>query len=383
MRILIVNKFAHVTGGADRHCLMLAEGLRRRGHAVSMLSTDSADNVQTQGRFVRCTVTNKTRAELPTAARLHVAAAALWNQEAGKAAAALVREWRPDVVHAHKLHPQLSVAPLVSAARLGVPVVQTLHDYEFVSADPLDHRGRRVDTTSTGLDARALNTAALGVRRLVHRRLVRQWISVSEYVRGVHRRRGIDSVVLRHPLEPRPDPRPRKARRGIAFVGRLTPEKGVADLIAAARAAPDLSFSIFGDGPLADEAAAADRELPNLSFGGRLSPERVVDELGRARVAAIPSRWQEPAGLAALEAIAAGTPVVAYGSGGLREYVGPAGVLVSPSADALLRSCRLLHDDEETWERCAGAASNGRSWLPDARQYLERLEDIYEQAIRG
>ena len=61
----------------------------------------------------------------------------------------LVREFRPDVVHAHKLYPQLSVAPVVVAARHRVPVVQTLHDFELVSASLLDVRGGRLDRDET------------------------------------------------------------------------------------------------------------------------------------------------------------------------------------------------------------------------------------------
>ncbi len=71
MRILMVNKYARVTGGADLNCIRLAELLRSRGHEVAMLSTASPDNEFADGEFVEASVTHASREELgaPTAAR--------------------------------------------------------------------------------------------------------------------------------------------------------------------------------------------------------------------------------------------------------------------------------------------------------------------------
>ena len=56
MRIIIVNKYAHVTGGADAYCLDIAAGLRAGGHDVAMLSTADARNGEVPGAFVRASV---------------------------------------------------------------------------------------------------------------------------------------------------------------------------------------------------------------------------------------------------------------------------------------------------------------------------------------
>ena len=195
MRVVLVNKYAYVTGGADRHCLELARALRAHGHSVAFLSTASANNEETDGVFVRCGVTHATRESLRGTRAAGVALRALWNGEAAYGMKQLIDEFHPDVIHAHKLYPQLSVAPIVAAAGR-VPVVQTLHDYELVSASATDSRGGRVDREEALRAYRFLNSATLPIRRGLHVRRVSQFITVSSFVADVYKQHGIDCAVL-------------------------------------------------------------------------------------------------------------------------------------------------------------------------------------------
>src|SRR2546430_16053262 len=111
----MVNKYAHLTGGADQNCLALVRLLAERGHDVAMLSTASPDNVIRDGKFIDLRVTHSTRRSLTTARRLDVAVRALWNPDAARAMGDLIAGFEPDVVHTHKLYPQISVAPIVIA----------------------------------------------------------------------------------------------------------------------------------------------------------------------------------------------------------------------------------------------------------------------------
>ena len=102
----------------------------------------------------------------------------------------LIARFRPQVVHAHKLYPQLSAAPVVVAHRAGIPVVQHLHDYEFISASWRDHSGGWMDRDESRRSIRALNDATFVVRRALHARAVDAWIANSRYVAGRHATRG-------------------------------------------------------------------------------------------------------------------------------------------------------------------------------------------------
>jgi glycosyltransferase involved in cell wall biosynthesis len=384
MRILIINKYARVTGGADVHCLGLAEVLIRRGHEVALLSTASPDNLFHEGEFVDALVTHSSREQLGTARRAEIARRALWNPDAAAAMRRLIRGFRPDLVHAHKVYPQLSVAPIVVADRAGLPIVQTLHDYEFISASWLDHRGGWRDRDESRRSFRALNSATFFVRRAVHVPRVDAWIANSRYVAARNRTRGIEATVLPCFVEPvTGDPRGFSDRRGAAYVGRLDVEKGVRDVIRVAELLPSIDFTIAGHGHLEGEVAAAAGRLANLEFAGTLDRAGVLALLEGARVSLMPSRWQEPGGIAALESMSVGTPVVAYASGGLSEYVGDAGGgrVVEWDARVLARECEALHGDPESWGALSAAGTAGVAALNSPEPYALAAEDIYRRAI--
>jgi glycosyltransferase involved in cell wall biosynthesis len=349
-----------------------------------MLSTASPENLFGQGEFVDASVTHSTRERLGTLRQLDVARHAAWNPNAAGAMRSLIRSFRPHVVHAHKLYPQLSVAPIVVASRAGLPIVQTIHDYEFISASWADHRGRWLDRDERRRSARTLNDATFLVRRGVHARLVDAWIANSRYVAARHRARGVEATSVPLFVEPAPnDPRPFADRRGVAFVGRLDAEKGVPDLVRSAELAPSLELTVAGHGPLEAELAQAADRLPNLAFVGHLRRPEVLDLLGRARVCLMPSRWQEPAGLAALEAMSVGTPVLAYASGGLAEYVEDAGGgrVIEPDARALARECEALTGERESWERLSAQGVAGVAAHNSPEAYAVAVEEIYERVV--
>ena len=108
------------------------------------------------------------------------------------------------------------------AHRAGIPVVQHLHDYEFISASWRDHSGGWRDRDESRRSIRALNDATFVVRRALHARAVDAWIANSRYVGERHAAVGIQATVLPCFVEPAGASAPGfSERRGAVFVGRL------------------------------------------------------------------------------------------------------------------------------------------------------------------
>jgi glycosyltransferase involved in cell wall biosynthesis len=147
----------------------------------------------------------------------------------------------------------------------------------------------------------------------------------------------------------------------VAFAGRLVPEKGVDVLLRAfARVAgrlPDARLLVAGDGPergRLDALAASLGLAERATFLGHLSRPDAEAAFGGAWVQAIPSTWEEPAGVVAMEAAIRGTAVVASATGGLVEAVsaGETGLLVPPGDEqAMAAALSALLADRGQAER--------------------------------
>lgn len=387
MRIVIVNKYAHLTGGADQHCIGLAEGLVERGHEVRFLSTSSEQNVVHDGVFVPANVTHDSRDSLTLAEQARVLRRSIWNPGAANGTRRLLADFQPDIVHTHKLYPQLSVAPVVVASRAGVPIVQTLHDFEMISASPIDARGGWWDRDETRMRYKILNSASRPVHSGLHAPRVAAFIAVSRFVARVHRRHGIEATVLPNFISFDVPTRAQlpgfDERRGIVFVGRLRPEKGANDIVPLARRIPGIPVSIVGSGDLQAELADSASHLDNLDLLGFLPNDALPGILRRARVVVIPSRCQEAASIVSLEAMAHGTPVVAYAMGGLAEYVTDAegGLIVPVDVDSLAAAASKLHEDRVAWEALSLRGHTAVRERHTSVVYAERLEHVYLGAL--
>jgi glycosyltransferase involved in cell wall biosynthesis len=153
---------------------------------------------------------------------------------------------------------------------------------------------------------------------------------------------------------------PLEERKGdyLLWVGRMTPEKGPHRAITAARAVdvPLVLAGVIQPG----QQAFFDREVAPYIDGERV---RFVGEVGgsakrslfaRARGLLMPIRWDEPFGMVMVEALACGTPVIAFPEGAARELVldGKTGFLVNDEramADAIGRLPRIAARDCRAW----------------------------------
>ncbi len=387
LRVLLVNKFGHVTGGADQHVIGLAAALREQDHEVRVLTTQSPLNVERDGRFVPLLVTNANRGELSALRRAEVAGRAVWNWSAASHMRALIDEFEPDVIHVHKLYPQISVAPVVLGRRGGIPVVQTLHDLELIAANPIAPGGEWRDRTEERADYRALNTATFAIRRYLHRPGIAAFVAPSRFVADTHRRFGIEAEVIPNFTEfaGKRDLPGYDDRSGILFVGRLSTHKGILDVLELAQSLSGYPVTIAGAGPLEEHVRAETARLPNVTYLGPASRSELESLFAAARVLVMPSSFPEIGPLTAIEAMAHGTPVVGYDHSGLAEYVTDAGggVIVEAGAEALTRAAAHVYDDRAAWERLSAAASAAVAAHHSPGEYAGRVVDVYAGALNG
>jgi glycosyltransferase involved in cell wall biosynthesis len=185
---------------------------------------------------------------------------------------------------------------------------------------------------------------------------------------GVHDVRVIPGGVDVPPATREPDDPPT-----VLYAGRLSPEKGILELI---RAADGISLVVAGDGPLRGQVPQA------LGF---VSHEALAELYDRSAIVACPS-WREGFGMACAEAMAHGRPVVATSVGGFLDLVddGETGLLVAPGdVDGLRVALRRLLDDPELRVRMGEA---GRVRIRDHfswRAVTDATLEAYAEASRS
>jgi glycosyltransferase involved in cell wall biosynthesis len=159
----------------------------------------------------------------------------------------------------------------------------------------------------------------------------------------------------------------------VLFVGRLVESKGVRDAVEAwRRSGVELPLVIAGTGPLRGELSSRADRTPGLEVLGWVERDRLSGLYRRARALLLPSRWQEPFGIAGLEGLRFGIPVVAWDSGGVGEWHPGPGLVPWGDVEGLARA---LAD-----------AVNRRVTLPPSYERDEaigRLLAIYERIAGG
>ena len=268
----------------------------------------------------------------------------------------------PDVIHA-----QGGPGGVLLWKRLGAPLVYTAH-HTYRQA----HARGSVKRLLNGVEARSYRRAAmvLPVSRSTANALLEMGIPAS---RIEVLSNGVDAVDL--PGVDHEDGR-------VLFVSRLEREKGVLDAISVLEALtvadPRVRGVIVGGGSLeADARRAAKGSGGRIEYLGALDREALNREYARAAIVVMPSRF-EGLGMVALEAQAAGTPVVGFDVDGLRDAVGSGGVLVPAGDLSALRAAAvdLLNDPA----RRADAGALGREVVLAEHSWdaiAKRLEQIY------
>jgi len=314
----------------------------------------------------------------PRAAARGLLSGGLAPEEVGAA----VRRTGARVVHAHNVHPTFGWRALAAAREAGARVVLHLHNYRLVCANGVCFtRGAdcvrchgRWTAPGVALDCRGAGRAEAAVyaaglagwqKRLCAQ--VDRFVVPSAFALGRLRSLGAPvgdrASVLWSVQKSFVASSSAGAGSYVLYAGRLTEEKGVRDAIAACRSA-GLDLVVAGDGPLL--AALRASEGDGVRFTGRVDADALASLRAGAAVAVVPSRYQEILPLAALEAMAAGLPVVATDSGGLPEFVDD--VVPVGDVEALAAALQARFGDAAAGERalarvrerCAPAVVAGR-----------------------
>jgi glycosyltransferase involved in cell wall biosynthesis len=365
MKVLVAHNAYQQRGGEDSVVDAEIALLRSHGHDVHLYARSNDD--------------------IATMPKASAALQTLWSQQTSSELASLIQSFRPDVIHVHNTFPLISPSLYWAASRAGVPVVQTLHNFRLLCPQAMFLRDGKVCEDCLGKlpwrgavrgcyrGSKAQSTV-LASMVTVHRAIgtwqnkVTRYIALNEFCRNKFIEGGLpaDRIVVKPNFVDFEAPAA-YARSGFLFVGRLSAEKGVDVLVNAARTVGSAQVRVAGTGPEAGLLVG----VPGVQALGALGGDAVRGEMSQAMALVLPSIWYETFGLVAVEAFAAGTPVIASRIGVLPNLVrdGITGLLFEPGnaqdlADklrwaqahpedmaAMGRNARALYEAEFTADR--------------------------------
>ncbi len=283
-----------------------------------------------------------------------------------------LRSLRPHLVHTHLVH-----ADVYGAAAPGTPVVSTKHNPDPFRAGPF----RMVERLLARRAARLI-----AISRAVARFYEEQVGVPAAKLAVVHY--GLDALPPAWRQEPAPFPG--EGARLLLCVSRLEPQKGVDTAVQALalvrRREPAAVLAVLGEGP---ERPRLERLARHLGLDGAvILPGRVGDVAAwyrRAEMLVHPARW-EGFGLAMLEAMLCGIPVVASSVGGIPDVIksGENGLLVrAGNAIEISEAVRILYRNQELRSIMGKKARETIQTKYNVKDWITKIEEEYLRVVSG
>ncbi|MGH2905564.1 MAG: glycosyltransferase family 4 protein [Solirubrobacterales bacterium] len=374
-RVLVLHNRYRQVGGEERFVAQLVDLLRRRAGSVELLERVSAE----------------------TGAAAAARGLVRGGLDPDEVAAAVERSGAT-IVHAHNLHPTFGWRALAAAREAGAATVLHLHNYRLFCAIGIAYRDGH-DCTECAPDRTARGVLhncrgslpesiayAVGLRRAQPKLAA----SVDRFVAPVRQvADDLCALGLDVPVSVLPTWLPdvdfaNESNAGggeyALYVGRATAEKGLFVAVEAA-AESGVPLRVAGNGPDIQRAIELANKLEApVDFMGQIDGQAMVAARMGAAFCILPSLWREVLPFAALEALAAGLPLIVSERGGLPELTERPLVVPAGDAGALAATMASLYADRDARAQ-AGARSLARAReLFSEDVFAGRLEELYAQA---
>lgn len=307
----------------------------------------------------------------------------IWNPFSARRFAAFLEQEKPDVVHVHNLYPLLNPCILPEAKRRRIPVVMTVHNFRlfcpnglFTAHQKPCEKCAEQQSVFPCLQNNCLNSQLKTLGYALRTRVAqwRRWyldgvdcfLCLTEFQRkklvayGIPKERCsivpnfIDAQWLKRAGQTAPKP-----GGYVAYMGRLSEEKGIDLLLAAARQLPEIPFKLAGNGADAYRAAAS----ANVEFVGYLTGDAQFEFMHHAKIQIMASRCYENFPTTLLQGMALGIPALVPDHGGMPEIIRGAGEAYS--FDTMTSAIKaLFQNDARLQEYRQGALQRIQSFSP-------------------
>ncbi len=404
MKILYCNKYNYRFSGTESYLFEAMELMCSKGHETALFSMEDPRGEPTP--YDQCFVPHidfKQPRGWFKQARL--AARAIYSREARRRIRSMIAEFQPDVAHVRNIYHHLTPSILWELKAQNIPVLYHLNDFKVLCASyNLVSHGEACEACKggefwhafkeqcyPGLGPRIALVAEAYFHKWIgtYRKCVDRFLAPSQFVRDKFVEHGWDSAkfeVLPHFQTVRPVLLPSAENPSLLYFGRLSPEKGVDDLLRAMERLPHLRLVVAGDGQDREHLLQlkAALELQNVEFVGQLRGGQLERAIAHSSFTVLPSHAYETLGKTILESYAGGRAVVASDLGSRRELVqeGKTGLLYKTGDVTQLASVIKFLSEQPQLAAEMGQAGREQVRVRNTPQsHFEALISLYERLV--
>lgn len=337
MRILLSNKFYYPKGGDCIHAFELEKLLTSNGHEVAFFAMQHRENLLSKYASYFPSEVNYSVRNIRNLSEQVIRP--VWSDEVRRKFRLLIEDFKPDIVHVHNIHSQLSPVIVREAWLKKIPVVWTIHDYKLLcprydcrrDGKPCELcfkdkknviRYRCMKDSLTASLVAYLEAVVWNRRKLSE--YTSHFICPSEFIRQKMISGGFNKdklITINNFYKPGGTEKIHEQKENYyCYVGRLSKEKGVETLLRSATDLPQYHLKIAGTGPL-ESYFREKYASPNIEYLGHISSGEVQEILSGALFSVMPSECYENNPLAVIESLSLGTPVLGASTGGIPELI--------------------------------------------------------------
>ena len=405
MKILLVNKFHYLRGGAEKYYLELGRLLESAGHEVAFFSMRHPKNLPTP--WEKYFVSRISFNEATWRDKLLAPFRICYSFEARRKFSKLLDDFRPDLIHIHNIYHQISPSILPPAKKRGIPIVMHLHDYklfcpnyQLFTKNQVCYRclgGKYYNCSKYRCFKNSAAKSLLATFEMyLHHRILKIYeknidllVAPSMFMKDIALKFGwpaekievvynfTDSVVDNTSSAQKPE-------NYLLFFGRLSYEKGIHVLLEALKKLPAEHLKIVGTGPeegklkqlIKDFGITKQVEMLGPKYGAELN-----DLINASKAVLFPSVWLENMPLALLESLSRGKVIIASKIGGMPEVITDQinGLLAYPQhPDSLIHQIEALKTID-TAKISQQASLSSKRFLP--LPHLEKIISLYTNLL--
>lgn len=404
MKILLVNKFHYLKGGSEKYYFELGKLLKENGHEVAFFSMEDEKNIKTDCKeyFVK-------PIDLNTGSKLK-ALDVIYSKENEKKMEEALDDFKPDIVHLNNFQRQLSASIINPIKKRNIPIVFTAHDVQAIcpAIVMLDSNKEICEDCVNGKYINCIKKKCIKDSNLksilgaiegkyyrnkkIYTEKIDKIITPSEFYKAKFIKDGTDQnkiVALHNFIDTDEYDVPIEDEGYALYIGRLSKEKGIFNLIKAFSLVKEGELRIAGDGPEKDAIIKLIHEnhLENrVKLLGFIDKKGIKEQVRKCRFVVVPSIWYENCPYSVMETLAIGKPVIGADIGGIPELVqnNQTGLTYKfDDVEELSNKMNTLFNNKELAQKLGNNAKGQARKLYTKNVYYDKIIRVYTNLIKG